>query len=125
MSENEKLGDFAETYFSADLGKAVPLGLLRAWLSENHFHPEDENGTDTRPVVDSLDLDRWAKSVAVARVVDHGPYGKDKEVWTFFEEGWHKSGCETRLKQERARIGDPTPEGTVFFEPVPPPSFDD
>lgn len=91
--------DFAEKWFSADLGKSVPLDLLRAWLSQNHDHKED--GTAFVP---SMDLDRWARSVAVTRVVDHGPHGKDKEVWTFFEEGWHKSGCETRLAQNAARI---------------------
>lgn len=97
MSEN--LEDFAEKYFSADIGKAVPLELLRAWLSENHDHDEDGSA-----VVHSMDLDRWAESVAVTRVVDRGPHRNEKDVWTFSEAGWHKSGCEARLAQEKARI---------------------
>jgi hypothetical protein len=108
---------FAEKYFDWDMNKAVPLGLLLAWLSENHDHGED--GVAAIP---SMALEKWAKKVAVTRVVDHGPYGKDKEVWNFFEQGWHKSGCEGRLAQARARVGDPVPEGLVILSgPVTPP----
>jgi hypothetical protein len=105
------LEDFAEKYFSPDLGKAVPLHLLRAWLSQNHNHDEDGEA-----FVPSMDLDRWAKDVAVTRIVDHGPYGNEKEVWSFFEEGWHKSDCETRLAQAKARIGDKTTGEVTYFE---------
>ena len=105
----ESLEDFAEKYFSPDLGKAVPLHLLRAWLSQNHNHNEDGEA-----FVPSMDLDRWAKGVAVTRIVDHGPHRNDTEVWSFFEHGWHKSGCEGRLEQAKARIGD-TPSGEVIY----------
>jgi hypothetical protein len=117
LSERKKMTDlyaFAEKYFDWDMNKAVPLGLLLAWLSENHDHGED--GVAAIP---SMALEKWAKKVAVTRVVDHGPYGNDKEVWNFFEHGWHKSGCEGRLAQVRARIGDPVSDVHVVWPDTP------
>lgn len=54
-----ELQEFADKYFSQDAGKTVPLGLLRAWLSEHHFHTEEGVA-----IVPSMDLDRWARKVA-------------------------------------------------------------
>ena len=60
MTDPDYLRTFAEKYFSQDAGKTVPLDLLRAWLSENHFH---ESSTE-KAIVYSMDLDQWARKVA-------------------------------------------------------------
>jgi len=60
MTDPDYLANFAETYFSRDAGKTVDLSLLRAWLSINHFHGDDNENA----IVYSMDLDRWAKKVA-------------------------------------------------------------
>lgn len=99
MSEFE---DRAEENFPADFGKAVPLHLLRQWLSENHDH--DSDGV---PVVPSMELDVWARDNAVTRVVDKKDLGGDtKDIWYFHEHGWHKAGapCRSHITQSEARI---------------------
>jgi hypothetical protein len=113
----KSLEEFAEDHYPADLDKAVPLGLLKAWLFEHHDH-----GEDGVAVVPSMQLDEWAQSVAVTRIVDHGPGAFDKEVLSFFQHGWHKQGsaCEMYLTQSRARI-----RRTPYDGLVPPPSFNE
>jgi hypothetical protein len=115
-----ELSKFAEKYFSEYAGRSVPLDLLLAWLSENHWHPEPDEGTDedegTRPVVHSMGLHYWAIESAVQRVVDHGPQRDDMDVWNFFEHDWHKAGpaCETHLMQSRKRLVQGNFSGEVF-----------
>lgn len=60
MTDTDHSVAFADKWFSQDVGKTVDLGLLRAWLSENHQH-EDPTG---KAIVYSMDLDRWARKVA-------------------------------------------------------------
>jgi len=60
MTDPDYLANFAKTYFSQDAGKTVDLSLLRAWLSCEHFHADD----DENAVVYSMDLDRWARKAA-------------------------------------------------------------
>jgi hypothetical protein len=115
------LDDFAEKYFSKDYDKAVPLALLRAWLSEHHDH-----GEDGVAFVPSMALDEWAQGVAVTRIVDRGPGALDKEVWSFFQHGWHKDGCEGRLAQARARVGDPLQDDVrILVSPRTPQTIDE
>lgn len=54
-----ELKEFAGKWFSEDAGKTVPLDLLRAWLSEHHYHTEEGDA-----YVLSMDMDRWAREVA-------------------------------------------------------------
>lgn len=59
MTEIEELQAFADKYFPESAGKVISVGLLRAYLSENHFHyNEIENG---RPMVLSMKLDEWVR----------------------------------------------------------------
>jgi hypothetical protein len=58
--------------------------------------------------------------------VDHGPGAFDKEVWNFFQHGWHKSGCEGRLAQQRARVGDPLSDDVrILVSPRTPQTMDE
>lgn len=97
---SDSVEQFAEKYFAKDVGRAVPLHLLRAWLSMHHDHTESGMA-----FVPSMELDEWAQEIAVSRVVDHLAVD-GKEVWHFFENEWHKAGtaCETHLQQSQARL---------------------
>ena len=56
-------------YWSQFEGKSVPLKGLLQWLSREHRHVTDEEGELLEgwnfPVVDSMDLHRWAIAEAV------------------------------------------------------------
>jgi hypothetical protein len=56
-------------YWSQFEGKSVPLKGLLQWLSDEHDHVTDDEGELLKgwdfPVVNSMDLERWAKAEAV------------------------------------------------------------
>lgn len=58
MSNNiEELEAFAEKHYPEDVNNVISVGVLRAWIFENHYHIK-KTGI---PVVESLDLEKFIR----------------------------------------------------------------